>query len=633
MHRGFCIGTQSRSAKSRSGSLCARLAVAGFALFASASIASAGGPQTQVPTTLDDFRMPGTQPNMLEKGHGIVGADTCASCHGFFDEEHDPYATWSASMMGQSMRDPLFLAAMTIANQDAAFAGDLCLRCHSPGGWLEGRSTPTDGSALNDVDLQGVSCSICHRLVNPTFEKGISPDVDLGILATLGTDAPSPLQVHSGSFVIDTQDRRRGPYDEGPKFFFHDWEESPFHQTSNLCKTCHDVSNPIFDAQPDGTYTLNTLGEPHETNSVYDTFPIERTYSEWLMSDFAQGPVEIGDRYETQLTGVSSCQDCHMPEVPGQACRFTDERPEYSTHSFSGGNNWVLNAIRNLNPNDFVTGLQPNLVAQSISRAEEMLRDASDMELSMVKDSLNVRIINQSGHKLPTGYPEGRRMWINVQFFDGADALIAEHGAYDQATALLITNDTKVYEAKLGLDEAVSALTGVPAGPNFHFVLSNKRFKDNRIPPRGFTNANFELIQSEPVDYTYNDGDYWDDTQFAVPAGAARADVRVFYQSTSKEYIEFLRDENRTDNLGQEVYDQWVITGMSPIVEMDVDTFNFLAACPADLTGDGMLNFFDVAAFLSAFSANDPIADFTGDGLYNFFDVAAFLGAFSAGCP
>ena len=57
------------------------------------------------------------------------------------------------------------------------------------------------------------------------------------------------------------------------------------------------------------------------------------------------------------------------------------------------------------------------------------------------------------------------------------------------------------------------------------------------------------------------------------------------------------------------------------------------ASCPADLSGDGMLNFFDVSAFLGAFSAGDPAADFTGDGMFNFFDVSAFLSAFSAGCP
>ena len=55
--------------------------------------------------------------------------------------------------------------------------------------------------------------------------------------------------------------------------------------------------------------------------------------------------------------------------------------------------------------------------------------------------------------------------------------------------------------------------------------------------------------------------------------------------------------------------------------------------CPPDLTGDGVVNFFDVSAFLSAFNSMNPIADLNNDGLYNFFDVSAFLSAFSAGCP
>jgi hypothetical protein len=58
-----------------------------------------------------------------------------------------------------------------------------------------------------------------------------------------------------------------------------------------------------------------------------------------------------------------------------------------------------------------------------------------------------------------------------------------------------------------------------------------------------------------------------------------------------------------------------------------------VATCDADLSGDGVLNFFDVSAFLAAYTAMDPAADFTDDGLFNFFDVSAFLAAYSAGCP
>jgi hypothetical protein len=54
--------------------------------------------------------------------------------------------------------------------------------------------------------------------------------------------------------------------------------------------------------------------------------------------------------------------------------------------------------------------------------------------------------------------------------------------------------------------------------------------------------------------------------------------------------------------------------------------------CPADFTGDGTVNFFDVSLFLAAFDAMDPSADFNNDGSFNFFDVSAFLKAFAAGC-
>ncbi len=55
--------------------------------------------------------------------------------------------------------------------------------------------------------------------------------------------------------------------------------------------------------------------------------------------------------------------------------------------------------------------------------------------------------------------------------------------------------------------------------------------------------------------------------------------------------------------------------------------------CTPDLTGDNLLNFFDISAFLDAFGIQDPAADFTNDGTFNFFDVSAFLQAFAQGCP
>lgn len=71
-------------------------------------------------------------------------------------------------------------------------------------------------------------------------------------------------------------------------------------------------------------------------------------------------------------------------------------------------------------------------------------------------------------------------------------------------------------------------------------------------------------------------------------------------------------------------------TGITPESVLIWDPGN---PCRADLTGDGVLDFFDVAEFLQLFSDGDLAADFTGDSVLDFFDVAQFLQEFSDGCP
>jgi hypothetical protein len=56
--------------------------------------------------------------------------------------------------------------------------------------------------------------------------------------------------------------------------------------------------------------------------------------------------------------------------------------------------------------------------------------------------------------------------------------------------------------------------------------------------------------------------------------------------------------------------------------------------CPADLNGDGLLNFFDVSAYIAAYNAGSPSADLASPaGSFNFFDVSAFISLYNAGCP
>jgi hypothetical protein len=58
----------------------------------------------------------------------------------------------------------------------------------------------------------------------------------------------------------------------------------------------------------------------------------------------------------------------------------------------------------------------------------------------------------------------------------------------------------------------------------------------------------------------------------------------------------------------------------------------YLPCSPADLTGDGTLDIFDVLEFITAYNASDPIADLTGDGSFDIFDVLEFVTLYNAGC-
>jgi hypothetical protein len=400
----------------------------------------------------------------------------------------------------------------------------------------------------------------------------------------------------------------------------------------NLCGNCHDVSNPVYSKQPDGSFRANDLNQPHPTGNKHDMFPIERTFSEWQQSAFAQGPIDMGGRFGGNITEVSTCQDCHMPKTAFYGCDPAIEpplRPSLPQHHFNGANSWVLNAVRYLHQ-DGETDLSATLVEASIGRNIDMLQLATDMEAAYdAWSSLNVRITNQSGHKVPTGYPEGRAMWINIRFIDANNQVIAEQGRYDPFTSDF-ARDTKVYETVLGLDAYAAALTGKPQGPGFHFAINNVRLLDNRIPPRGFRNEAFAAVGAGPVAYTYADFQFWDDTAFAVPPAAVRADIRLYHQTTTKEYIEFLRDANVTDNRGQVAYDQWVLHGKSQPVTMDEVSVDIAVNCSIDFNGDGLYpDTADIDDLLGAYQALAPTADINRDAIVTPIDVEVFLKRFS----
>lgn len=502
------------------------------------------------PTTFRDMDLPGTQP--LE-GPDLADPDTnCVTCHGNYDSAVEPWANWRGSMMSQAARDPIFYACLAVAEQDAPSVGDLCIRCHTPEGWLNGHSADTGGGMLDEADRKGITCDFCHKLVDPDYVEGVSPAEDEAILNALDE---IPAQSGNGQYVMAPTAPKRGPYDDALDTG-HPVLDSAYHRSADICGTCHDVSSPVFDNLGGGDYAPNAFDAPHATNISYQMGPIERTYSEWKNSDFATGGVDIA-----AFGGVvSTCQDCHMADVTGYGANDPSAplRTDLPLHDFTGGNTFMPLLVADAYPGE----VDVAQLDAAIARAEIMLTKAARLELTTDYSGVDVRVYNDTGHKLPSGYPEGRRLWLSVEARDEADQIVYSSGDYEPSTGVLSYDaDLKVYEVKPGLSPELGGLLGLPAGPSFHFVLNDSIYHDNRIPPRGFTNAAFEAIQSGPVDHAYADGQYWDDTRYDLPNTAKEVTVTLWYQAVSKEYVEFLRDENVTNTKGQELYDLWEANG------------------------------------------------------------------------
>jgi len=310
-------------------------------------------------------RMPGTQPNQA----AIDSPKNCLNCHGGYDQAVEPGFNWKGSMMAQAARDPIFWACLTVAAQDSIWAlgnpnaVDLCERCHFPEGWLEGRSDPTNVSAMTGTDYDGLHCDYCHKIWDPYFETTFNGtregsdwlgywdeagplsqpaavttydedrSISSGILLFSGLDFfdkffmpayPAYDENASGQFFVSPNDGKRASFaDAGAK---HSIFYSRYHKSKYFCGTCHDVSNPVLanlglSGLPDQSSGTDLMTEQYSASNY---FHVERTFSEFMLSAYGQQGGAATDPEFQALTGginwAAKCQDCHMSDVVGKAC-------------------------------------------------------------------------------------------------------------------------------------------------------------------------------------------------------------------------------------------------------------------------------------------------------------------------
>jgi hypothetical protein len=619
-----------------------------------------------VPT---DIQQPGTQPGEIGN---LESPNKCDNCHGGYNSAVEPAHNWRGSMMSHAGRDPIFWATVAIAEQDFDGAGDLCIRCHSTTGWLAGRSTPTDGSGLAASDSDGVDCDFCHMVTNPDNSEHIGMMNNPFVANESNPNDPifdwdeaNGIEGYLGSGMASLWggSDKLGPYDNAEAR--HQFMQSKFHRDRDFCGTCHDVSNPAVgnlahnrgtQATADAVVANGQLGGEVDGKAAFNNPPykygiVERTFSEYksaqisntLVSAYPDLPADLqGGALEamynaTTLNGTTdgnyqnppapryfSCQTCHMRPVTGEGAnkRGVPVRTDLPLHDLTGGNYWMPLAIQYLDSQgklrlggDMSTALTSAMLDGAL-RAKEQLNLAASLSLSGNGNS--VKIVNHTGHKLISGYPEGRRIWLNIKWYDGTGALLREDGEYGEIGVTvdgvnvksivdLSATNTRIYEAHMGMTQEWAAqlislgypsdltlgfdrLTGNVAytlgqlassaegseHETFHFVLNNTVIKDNRIPPYGMSYDLARVRNALPVPAaqygggtpgsTYN---YFDEVPLNPPADTSSAIINLMYQPTSWEYIQFLNLGNNTSagaflaDEGKNMQEAWLNTGMA----------------------------------------------------------------------
>ena len=197
---------------------------------------------------------------------------------------------------------------------------------------------------------------------------------------------------------------------------------------------------------------------------------------------------------------------------------------------------------------------------------------------------------------------------------------------YDNSGACYVTGNGG-FNANTDVDGGTTVLTSpVMDASGGATAVSYARWYDNTFGAAAMSDRMF-------VDVSDDAGASWSSLEIVGPAGAEVSGGWIAKTIPLSSVAGF--EQNNQFMIRFSVGD----LGEGSVIEAGIDAVTLSKfdceddACPADMNGDGSLNFLDVSEFLSAFGAGEASADFTGDGNFNFLDVSEFLAAFGAGCP
>ncbi|MEO8725860.1 MAG: hypothetical protein ABI383_07015 [Acidobacteriaceae bacterium] len=453
-------------------------------------------------------------------------SDRCVACHNGLKtpsgEDVSIGFDWRASIMANASRDPYWQASVRRESidhpQSKPHIEDECSVCHMPLTHLEAKVNGTPPEIFSHLPFNpdkkdnaaaedGVSCSVCHQI---SKER-------------LGTR-----ESFNGAFLVDdpqSKDNRPeyGPFDidAGHKRVMQSSTggfvptQAAHIRDSALCGTCH-------------TLYTTALGE---NGKEIGTLPEQMPYLEFLHSDYPNR---------------SSCQSCHMPEVP-EAVAITailgQPRVGLHRHVFVGGNFFLQRMLNNYREDLSVAAL-PQELTMSADRTVNFLQSQTarvslkDMDSSSPGLRFAVFVENLSGHKLPTAFPS-RRAWLHVIVRDHDGRTLFESGAL-RPDGSIVGNDNdadptryephyreitspeqvEIYEPILG-DSAHHVTTGLLSAIGY--------LKDNRLLPTGFNKATADrdiaVVGGAAQDPDFNDKGSL--VRYSISTGAASGPFHI----------------------------------------------------------------------------------------------------------
>lgn len=419
----------------------------------------------------------------------------CAGCH------HDTHAAWSESLHRNAAREPFYResADILLRTRGIEFTRH-CESCHTPVALFSGaldRNAPRQTAPFTKLDDEGLTCSVCHSIVEARLD---------------GT----------GSYTI----RRPAllAKEDGTPIFGNFTDEEIL---ANIPSHKRAVMRPLL-RQPEFCATCHKVDAPPELNG-YKHIRGFSAYDEWQQSGMSTESITPYYRRDQRI----DCRGCHMPKVESQNDRAAKQGVIASHRWLAANTAAPLFYGQEAQVKKTIEFLQSNLIDVDIFSATNETTGAALAQLQprgsnnlVVRpgDTVTSEVVISNRHIGHSFAPEVRdlyEIWVEFKAIDSTGKTVFHSGFIkpDQ----FLDESAHNYKALL-LDEQSRPITR-------HQIWLTQAVAYNTALPPG---------RSDIARYRFQVLD-----QKASQASALRLEARVYYRRFTQEYTNYVLAQRR----------------------------------------------------------------------------------------